>query len=37
VKNRLHGMPRRLLALLARLLSGTGGDQGGWESGARGL
>jgi len=27
----------RMLAFLARLMSGAKGDQGGWESGARGL
>jgi hypothetical protein len=27
----------RLFGLLAKLLSGAKGDQGGWESGARGL
>jgi hypothetical protein len=28
---------RRLIAFLARIISGPKGDQGGWEGGARGL
>ena len=28
---------RRIIAFLARIISGPKGDQGGWEGGARGL
>ena len=28
---------RRIVAFLARIISGAKGDQGGWEGGARGL
>ena len=28
---------RRIVALLARIIAGSKGDQGGWEGGARGL
>ena len=31
------GLLKRTLRFLAKLLSGPKGDQGGWESGARGL
>jgi hypothetical protein len=31
------GLFRRMLELFAKLLSGAKGEQGGWESGARGL
>jgi|GraSoiStandDraft_8_1057269.scaffolds.fasta_scaffold153615_2 hypothetical protein len=31
------GLLGRMLGLLAKLLSGAKGDQGGWEGGARGL
>lgn len=31
------GLLRRMLAFIASLMSGSKGDQGGWESGARGL
>jgi hypothetical protein len=31
------GLFRRILAFIARVLSSPKGDQGGWESGARGL
>ncbi len=31
------GLFKRVMALLAKLLSGAKGDQGGWEGGARGL
>jgi hypothetical protein len=31
------GLLRRILSLLATVVSSPKGDQGGWESGARGL
>jgi hypothetical protein len=31
------GLLRRMLAFIASLMSGSKGDQGGWESGARGF
>jgi hypothetical protein len=31
------GLLRRLIAFLAKVMSGAKGDQGGWEGGARGL
>ena len=31
------GFLRRMMAFLAKVLSGAKGDQGGWEGGARGL
>jgi len=31
------GLLKRMMAFLGRMLSGSKGDQGGWEAGARGM